>query len=167
VSRKWVATNPIAEIKRPKRQVGEIEFYSPEEAKKLLETALSQPKFQQLAGFYILAFFSGVRVEELMRAKWGMIDIKEKEIRLPSSVTKTIRPRNIEISDALFAWLKAIKIPKSPKAVIVSRRGFRGRRNRLHPAAGVSLKGNALRHTFATFFSVVYRDPGRLQLLLG
>jgi len=159
----YVAGNPFDKILRPTvaRKVPEI--FTVEEARKLLEAAYSNQALGLLP-MYAVGLFSGVRVEEIGRMQWQMIDWKEGEIRLPGEITKTGMPRNVDIFPALRAALEQ-GAPKT--GVIVSSKALRYRRDRLLELAAITKKRNALRHSFASYHAAKYRNPGALQLLLG
>ncbi|MDQ2948538.1 MAG: site-specific integrase, partial [Acidobacteriota bacterium] len=126
-------------------------------------TAAAHPELDLLP-MMAVCFFSGVRIAEVQRMNWEMIDWDEGEIRLPGAITKTRNPRNIEILEALRAWIGRTP-PKQGKIVNTAR--LRLRRTQLLSLAGVASKRNALRHSFASYHAAKYRDPGDLQLLLG
>jgi len=100
----YIAENPCDRIKRPKVHRAIPTIYSFAETESLLTAALIHEELGLLA-MYVIGFFAGVRVRELMRMTWQMIDWEEGEIRLPPHVTKTGNPRNIDICDSLRAWL--------------------------------------------------------------
>jgi integrase len=159
----YIAENPCDRIKRPKVHRTIPTIYSFAETESLLTAALVHEELGLLA-MYVIGFFAGVRVRELMRMTWQMIDWEEGEIRLPPHVTKTGNPRNIDICDSLRAWLFPRRQAAGP---IVSAINLRLRRLELHKLANVPLRQNAIRHTFASNHAAHHRDPGGLQLQLG
>jgi len=96
--------------------------------------------------------------------RWEMVDWPEREIRLPGSITKTGNPRNIDVIDALRAWI-GDNPPTEGKIVAPSKLYFR--RKELFRLAEVPRKRNALRHSFASYHAANFRDPGGLQIQLG
>ncbi len=161
VVRDYVSGNPFDKVKRPKMQRRAPEIYSIDEARQILETAALRPELDLLP-MYSVALFSGVRVEELGRMRWEMIDWEEGEIRLPAEITKTGSPRNIEICDALRWWLEG---SASREGALFSPTNLRQRREKLLSLAEVPAKRNALRHSFASYHAAKLRNPGLLQLL--
>jgi integrase len=161
--RDYVAGNPFDKVKRPTVERTAPEIFNLEETSKLLAAA-SENCDLGLLPMYAIGLFSGVRVEELEALTWEMIDWDEGEIRLPGQITKTRMPRNIEIFPALRATLRKHLHEKGP---IVCSVNLRLRRQKLIKAAKISNKRNALRHSFASYHAAKYRDPGRLQMLLG
>ena len=163
VSKDYIAANPLDKIDRPKVERRTPEILSVEEARKLLEIACNEQSLGLLP-MYAIGLFSGVRVEELEKTTWDMIDLEEGEIRLPGRITKTRMPRNIEICSALGTILKTCTSSSGP---IVTQVNLRGRRERLLSLAGIKNRRNALRHSFASYHAAKHRDPGALQQLLG
>jgi integrase len=161
--RDFCAGNPFDKIERPDVDRKTPEIFTVEEVVSLLHAAYSNPDLGLLP-MYAIGLFSGVRIEEIGRMKWEMIDWAEDEIRMPAEITKTGAPRNITISTALSAALKK-DAPASGE--IVSPVNLRLRRQKLLALAGVTNKRNALRHSFATYHAAKYRNPEDLQLLLG
>ena len=159
----YVPGNPFDKIKRPKVEREVPEIYTVEETGKLLTKAY-QNEDLGLLPMYATALFAGIRIEELRRMTWAMIDWDEGEIRLPGSITKTGMPRNVEIFQALRAWMHDVKKEDGP---LVSPPKLRSRRESLRELAEVPSKRNALRHSFASYHAAKFQDPGKLQLLLG
>ncbi len=161
--RDYLSENPCDKIRRPKVQLAAPEIFTVEETRRILETALANPDLGLLP-MLAVCFFSGTRIYEVGKMNWEMFDWDEGEIRLPGDITKTGNPRNIDILDALRAWV-GVNPPKVGQ--IVSSTNLRLRRQRLLSLAGVGSKRNALRHSFASYHAAKFRDPGGLQLLLG
>lgn len=157
-----VTENPCDKVKRPIVQRSVPAIYTIDEVDRLLNTARKHPELDLLS-MYAIALFAGVRIREIVRMTREMIDWEEGEIRLPPHATKSGSPRNIDIFDSLRAWIGG----EAKRGPIVSPVNLRLRRQRLHSLAGVPMKRNALRHSFASYHSAKYRDPGALQLLLG
>jgi len=114
--------------------------------------------------FLSIAFFSGIRVEELGRVDWAMINWSDNEISLSGERTKTYVPRNISMSKQLKAWLH----PINKGSGLVVPVGFRNRRDKLHELAGVPKKDNALRHSFASYYARLNPQKAtQLQAIMG
>jgi integrase len=158
-----IGQNPMRKVSRPKVQQAAPDIFTVAEVETLLKTA-NEHKELGLLPMYAIALFSGVRIEEIGRMNWEMVNWSEGEIRLPSAITKTNQPRNIEICDALRSWI-GTHAPVT--GLIVSPVNLRLRREKLFALAKVSKRRNALRHSFASYHAALFRDPGALQLLLG
>lgn len=163
VKKDFIGANPMDRIPRPKVTLKSPEIFSVDEARKVLEAALLHPELGLLA-MYSIGLFAGVRIEELQRMNWKMIDDDEGEIRLPGEVTKTKQPRNIPIDPALK---EVLALCPERTGHIVSSVNLRLRRDKLLKYAKVSGKKNALRHSMATYHAALNRNPGNLQMILG
>lgn len=90
--------------------VKNIVIYSSEESERILKIA-GQPDFNS-QGMFAFLLFSGCRPVEAKRIwedrryGWNLINLEKKILSLPASLTKTRRPRIININDTLLAWLK-------------------------------------------------------------
>lgn len=56
-----------------------------------------------------LAYYTGMRQGELSHATWRMVNQKERYIHLPSSITKSKKPRQIPLSGKAFNILKILE----------------------------------------------------------
>src|SRR4029077_18381714 len=99
-----VTDNPCDKVRRPKVTRSVPAIYTVDEVNRLLNAAQAHPELG-LTKMYAVGFFAGIRIREMVRMTWGMIDWEEGEIRLPPHVTKTGSPRNIDIFDPLRAWI--------------------------------------------------------------
>src|ERR1022692_633120 len=88
-----ISENPFDKIRRPKVPRVTPAIFTVGEARLLLETAAVHAELGLLP-MVALCLFSGVRIAEVQRMNWEMIDWSEGEIRLPGSITKTRSPRN-------------------------------------------------------------------------
>jgi integrase len=158
-----IGENPVITVPKLKVRSEMPCIYTVAEAEQLLVTALQNPQLE-LLGMYAVGLFAGVRVRELRRMSWSMFDWAEKEIRIGPTITKTGSPRNIAITDVLVEWLGP-RLPGS--GLVVGPTRLRRRRKTLHELAGVPIKPNGLRHTFATFHAAKYRNISELQLIMG
>ena len=163
VGKDYIGSNPLDKIERPAVARKTPDIFTVEETRRLLETASLHPKLGLLP-MYAIGLFAGVRVEELERMKWEMVDYEEGELRLPGEITKTGAPRNISIDPALKAVLT---LCVETKGNIVSPKNLRLRKERLLKLAKVASRRNALRHSFSTYHAAKHRNPGALQLILG
>jgi integrase len=156
----YLATNPIDKIERTRvpRQVPEI--YTVDEAEQLLRIA--RDELFPILPFLCIGLFAGVRVEELRRLRWEMID--DEFIAIPSSVAKQGgEPRNIPIAPNLAQWLK---ICREDIGDVAPGHPVRWWTDRLYSRAGFR-KRNALRHSFASYYLAYTDSPEKTQLALG
>jgi integrase len=103
--RRWAINNPCHEVRIERGEMQPPAVLTVEQCKALLKSA--EPK-----GFlpYIsVCLFAGLRPFEARRLDWSAVNLKDREIRLEATQTKTGRARVIAISDTLVAWLTACK----------------------------------------------------------
>jgi len=101
--RRWTVVNPCREIRIEKGERPPPVVLTVEQCKALLKAA--EPK--GLAPYVSVCLFAGLRPFEAQRLDWAAVNLKDKEIRLEGTQTKTGRPRVVSICDTLAAWLKA------------------------------------------------------------
>jgi integrase len=165
----WTDKNPILGMDFVHRQVAEPEVYEPGELATLLATAdRIEPR---LIPLLCLGAFAGIRQHEILRLHWRNIDLAERSIDMTPEQTKKGRRRSAEINDTLFAWLQwyigkyGIQSgPVSPWSGIWS---VRVPIRKLHKEAGIPLKPNALRHSFASYHLASHGDIDALVISLG
>lgn len=160
----WCTTNPFRRLKKdPVKRREAPEIYTAEEAEKLIDAAIAHPELDLLA-YYTLGLFAGVRVAELGRVTWDMIDLEAQEITLSGKITKTYQPRTIELSPNVIAKLKMIKHKSGP---IMPVQDPKKRRYKLHQLAAVGFRTNGLRHSFASHHAKLHKNATELQLIMG
>ncbi len=157
----YISANPLDKISRPHVERTEPEIYTLDETRILLQHARSD--FRELLPFLAIGLFAGVRVEEMRRMDWSMVDLEHGFISLKAAITKSGEPRDIEIMSNLRTWLQTCEPRKGP---LVPPRGFRQRLATLYRAAGFR-KRNALRHSFASYYLAHTGSPDKTQLALG
>jgi len=161
VKHEMLSRNPIDPIERPVVHHETPEIFTVAEARQLLETAESN-KLKTLP-FFAVGLFAGVRVEEMKRMTWDMVDLEERVIKLPGTITKTHQPRNVDIAPNLVEWL--LLCPKRTGRLAPA--GLRARVEATFEQAGIEKKRNALRHSFASYYLVQTDSADKTQLQLG
>ncbi len=160
VMQDYRVTNPLDKIVRPRVPRKDPEIYTVDEAAILLRTA--RDVFPPVLPFVAIGLFAGVRVDELRRMTWEMVD--EESIGLPSSVTKKgAEPRNIPIAPNLLEWLKLCRDERGP---VVPDPPLRWWTDALYNEVGFR-KRNALRHSFASYYLAYTDSPEKTQMALG
>jgi len=136
-----------------------IKIFTPDEMTRLLASAQED----QLA-VLCLQGFAGLRAEELKRLEWSNIDLKEKHIIVPDTVSKCEVRRIVPISDNLAAWLQPLLktsghvCPFSNLAIVYSHLARR---------AGVAWKRNGLRHSFISYRTALTKSVDQVALEAG
>ncbi len=119
--RRWIAMNPCREIKIPKGEAAPPSILTADECRKLLRAA-QENRDGQLLPYVAVCLFAGLRPFEVSRLQWSAVNLKDREIRLEGTQTKTGDPRVIVICDTLAKWLEVCKnVPFFPANW---RRGF-------------------------------------------
>ena len=127
----------------------EVEIWTPEEAKKILDSADPDE-----LPFFAISMFAGIRTREITLLDWSQVrpsdDPDESHIEIKAVGSKKQAGRRIvPILPALAAYLKAIKPPKTGR--IVPNVNMTPRQFRIAAAAGLKWKHNASRHSFGSY----------------
>jgi integrase len=104
--RRWATSNPCREVKIDLGEKGAPDILSLDECKAILRQA-EEHKGGMLAPFIAVSLFGGLRPVEAARLSWEQVNLKDGEIRLDSTQTKTKKGRTVKICPTLKAWLKA------------------------------------------------------------
>lgn len=155
-------------IDLPKDPGGDIEIYSPEELRLLLDHA--EP---DLLPFIAIGAFAGIRTAELCRLDWQ--EISADYIEIKAGKAKTAARRLPPICPALAAWLvpyrqasgpvvkcKVEQITKRTAALVEAINAAQAK-----SAAPFRWKANALRHSFISYRLAEVQDVGKVALEAG
>jgi len=104
--RRWATSNPCREVKVDLGEKAAPEILSLKDCKAILRQAEAH-KGGLLAPFTAVCLFGGLRPFEAARLDWQQVNLKDGEIRLDSTQTKTKQGRTVKICPTLKAWLKA------------------------------------------------------------
>lgn len=115
-----------------------------------------------LIPYVVIGAFAGARSAEISRLSWDLhIDLDQRVIKLPSSITKTRRRRVVHMDDTLFAWLMeyksegmVVKLAK-PQQALASVRG------------DTPWPHNALRHSAVSYLMALHRDAAHVAEQCG
>ncbi|AWN22128.1 hypothetical protein DKM44_01805 [Deinococcus irradiatisoli] len=86
VRRSYLAANPVREVKVPKRAANRtdedegVNAWTPEEAKRLVEAALSEGSMLSYA--IVFALRTGMRRGEVFGLRWENVDLEERKLRV-------------------------------------------------------------------------------------
>ena len=139
--RRWVSTNPAADVGRFQIDRSHIEVLSEEQAR-ILMNSVADFKAGKLARYFALALFAGVRPGgelEKLAANPLLIDLQNEVIRITEAISKTRKSRQIKIRPNLFKWLTQYSGEILPTNCD---RELKAIRKRFH------LSHDVLRHTF-------------------
>jgi integrase len=102
--RRWVAANPCREVRIQREEKGPVAILAVEECKSLLRAA--EAHGGELAPYLAVCLFAGLRPFETARLSWEQINLKDGEITIHATQSKTGRGRTVKIGPSLKAWLK-------------------------------------------------------------
>ena len=155
-----LATTPFDVIKEIKIKKGKVEFFTIEEAQKMIDACDNRS-----LAYFAIGMFAGVRPFELQKLRWEHVDLKRREIIVLSEVSKTNGARIIPMEDNLREML----------AGCIDFDGFiapRVNRRKILEAAkkGAGLMNRApdiMRHSYATYFRARDRSMDNLMAAMG
>lgn len=130
---KWVDANLTELIDRPTVEETHPEIFSVEQAKALLDNA---DKFGFLP-YISLGLFAGLRSAEMLRLDAKEISLANRIVKIGADVAKKRAQRNVDVSDALFAWLKPLADTLKTGGPIVNQSKFRKNKELLLEAAEI------------------------------
>ncbi len=163
----YIEKNPMDKVLRVSLKQAEPEIYSLSEISTLLEATEAKSTFRLYAA---LAVFTGIRREELHRLKWEDIHLKDREITLSSTITKTNRRRTVDISENLAAWLEPYinKKQKPSDLVLPTIAIIRTAKDKLlETQPTLRFIQNGFRHTSASYHLAYYKNAAQTSLRMG
>jgi len=155
-------------VKSPKVTLGEPEFFTPDEMRRLLLGVSKLPKdLEWVLALVILGAFVGMRVSEICRLKWEDILLEHKSIRISQLITKTQRRRIAMISDNAMLWLSTMSDREGfivPQKIVPNINRFT---SMLTIETGVTWKNNGLRHSYVTYAMARERSAWQVAEQVG
>ena len=159
----YISENPCKKIKLPKKQKNNPEFINELEMLQIVEK-IDNPKIGNAVKF---AFYTGVRLNELVNLRWRNINIKNKRLTIGDTkfMTKSKKQRVIPLHDKVLKLLEEIK-PKGESRDYAKYYVFG--KSRVQPYTGDclskkfkkalrevgiedSIKFHSLRHSYASY----------------
>lgn len=102
--RRWLTVNPCLSVKVPQLEQKPPGILTVEECARLLRAA-EVTADGRAAPFIAVCLFAALRPTEAERLTWACVNLADSEIRLEAVHAKTKRPRVIELTENLKAWL--------------------------------------------------------------
>jgi integrase len=162
VRNKKTPSNPVNETTTIKMARHTPEIYSPTDVKRIVSRAVEL--HPNLVPYLSIAFFAGVRPEEILRLNWEDIDLSLEEIHIRAGQSKTNSARIVHISRNLTAWL--LKYRKMEGLVFPFSESSLARwRSEVYRKAKTKSIQDGARHTFATFHLALHNLDDTLQEL--
>jgi integrase len=179
VARGYAADNPVERVERIKVKNGnDIEIFTPTEIARLL--AAAQEYYPDYVPALVLGAFCGLRSAEIERLSWEDIDVVSKHVTVAASKAKTASRRIVPLPDNAAEWLQpyankqgriwrqsSILFYKRQEAVARSTKIEGDSEKNVAAVRPVKWKGNALRHSYASYRFAQIQDAGRVAGEMG
>lgn len=166
--RGWCSANPVQKIQLPRICEQRKPILSPAEMQQLMHAARIYRGGCCLPAVAVM-LYAGVRPHEVLRLRWGELDLRAGCISILPQHSKTGGARRVSICAPLLRLLRANRRPDEEKLcppcwvqhwrAVRASAGWDPQRNPWCP--------DVLRHTFASYHLCHFRDYGLLQWELG
>ena len=149
----YVTINPFESVPFAKPRNGAVraKVLSVEDAKKLLQFALDEGNKSACAAM-ALVLFCGVRVEEVERLTWNLIDLDSDQPSVDVEHAKNGRRRVNDIPANAVHWLKLCRSKGR-----IAPENYGKKMQRLRRRAKIDYKQNAARHSFASYHVAIHK----------
>ena len=143
----------------------EVEAYTVEEARRILQTASASPLPSKVVPVIALGMFAGLRPAEVQGLDWADVSLAARRVRVSPETAKRRRARYVDMSDNLIEWLAPYAQESGPVAPPLIT--YRRERARIMEAAGCTLLKDGFRHSFGTYHLAAFEDPAKTALAMG
>ncbi len=161
----FIRRNPIekvATITKPKK---EPKIYKVDEIRYMMNRS---PEKSEIRAFLAIGAFGGLRVAEIQRLTWDRVHLKEKEIVLDASITKTSQRRIVKMTDNLVEWLTPyISEMLHGGLVIKNKNIFRKELEKFREANKINWIDNGLRHSGASYYLALTKNANETAEQMG
>ena len=148
--KQYVAMNPAAGIELPDARTAEPRIMTVADVEKYLRAV--EAVCPEMLPREALAFFCGLRPEELSRLEWQNVSIENKLVTVSGDVAKVQgHRRNVEMPDNLLVWLRPYVRHVGKVWPYASTTTLHTKRGEARGAAKVDVPDNAGRHAFASY----------------
>lgn len=166
VRKQYVSMNPANKIELPDAGTAEPTIMAVGEVEKYL--AAIEATCTALLPREAIAFFCGLRPEELSRMDWRNISVENKLITVGGDVAKVQgHRRNVEMPDNLLAWLAPHIRSAGPVWPFASATTLHRKRVEAREVAGVDVPDNAGRHCFASYHLAAHQNASATAEAMG
>jgi integrase len=166
----YLRTNPASRLELTQIVRNEVEIFTPHEVERLLSHALEHDL--GFLPYRVFTFFCGIRpAGEVGRLSWTNVNLRDRIVILPATITKAKRRRIVDIADNAVAWLECYRVNGGKTIGLVApfTRAERGRRHEANwQGAGLSrwIQQGA-RHSYCSYWLAEHGDINRLVLQSG
>ncbi len=168
----WCSSNPVAFIEVPKVEEREIVPLTLAECRSLVDVAKT-PQFCDCLPALGLMLFAGVRPGEVTRLRWKDVNSDEGILSIAARHSKTGGGRRVELCTPLRRMLKRLRPMFAGEGTAhLCPPHWNKRWQRLRRHAGLLSPQrrwvpDVLRHSFASYHAITYKNMPELQLQLG
>ncbi|VGO16874.1 hypothetical protein PDESU_05466 [Pontiella desulfatans] len=130
-----------------------------------VEGKMVVPDKKTLIPYMALAFFAGIRPNEITRLKWKDIDLQMDEIHVNADTSKTSTARIVHISANLKKWLIPYRGDSSMLIYPYSDTVLRSWRRAIFKELDIKYIQDGARHSFATYYLALNSMDDTIQEL--
>ena len=158
VRRGHINVNPCERIERVQTDCNPPEVLTPDQVDVLLKIVSNRCR-----AYLVLAVFSGIRPEEIMRLNWKQINLETQTVAVEG---KTRRRRIVHLEPRAAALLAGCVTKTGPVTPHLST--LRRFRMKVRQALGMAkFPQDLFRHTFASYALALYGDVGKVSTSMG
>ena len=152
-------SNPIDRMEAVKLDDHAPEVYTPNQVAAIFKSTTTE-----MTPYLALAFFGGVRPDEIRRLDWSDIELTDGVIHIRASVSKTKRARFVEMPKNLREWLATC--PNREGLVFPhSTSSLHRWRTKVYRDAGAPSIQDGARHSAATYFLALHTIEETTEML--
>jgi integrase len=164
VRRGWCERNPCDGVERVSMDPRPPRILTVREAARLMVGV--KRRLPVALAWFALALFGGLRPSEVDRLSWSSVDLDRGRVTVDAAASKVRRRRIVHLEPAAVAWLRLAQERGAKLGV-----PFMTRRRWLAQARRVmrwkAWPQDILRHSAASYWLALRRDPGRVAMDLG
>ena len=166
--RGWAGKNPAAETPCPLVKERRVPVLTPEECRKLM-TAAREVCGGECLPAAVLMLYAGVRPQEVRRLQFRHIRLEEKAALIPARHSKTGGARRVTLRPVALQYLRAFRNHSGEEPLCPA--GWERKWRLVRARAGWNncrpWVQDILRHTFASYHALEFRDYAGLQWEMG
>ena len=107
VKRRLLRYTPFVGLEKPHKEEVRTRSFTDAELRSVFLALCEEPK--QMAGMWLLLFYTGSRLREILKAEWAWIDERARYIVFPKTVTKNKREHLVPLVPEASEVLRALK----------------------------------------------------------
>jgi integrase len=166
ISKKWITTNPCAEVEI-KVDNNDVVVLGVDEVEKILRAAEASKHRAILVPYISICLFAGLRPFECRQLDWSDVDFETNHIFVRAKTSKKRESRYAQIEPTLVTWLTPYAKTSGPICGV----NFRRQWESLIAKAGYSpdrpWPQDSLRHSYASYWLALHQNRAQLAELMG